>query len=352
MTTIERISVMASAEPSALSPIERSKERVRTLFPGIMIAVTVAVAAKFLSEHYATPAMLLALLLGIAVSFLGEEGKTVEGIGFAARTLLRLGVALLGVRVSMTLMLGLGWDLIALVIAGVLLTIGFGLSIARFFGHKWRFAFLTAGSVAICGASAAMAISAILPKDERSEERLIFTVMGVTVLSTIAMIAYPILVRTLGMNEIAGGVFLGGTIHDVAQVVGAGFSISEQTGDTATLVKLFRVAMLAPVVLVASLIIRGFAEMDENGKRPPMLPGFVLGFLVLAAASSFGLIPPVISEFLSQTSRWLLLVAIAAVGMKTNLKQILSVGGAAIALIVAETVFIAVVILAGISLLT
>ncbi len=343
---------MASADPSALSLTERSKERVRTLFPGVMIAVTVAVAAKFLSEHYATPAMLLALLLGIAVSFLGEEGKTVEGIGFAARTLLRLGVALLGVRVSMTLMLGLGWDLIALVIVGVLLTIGFGLSVARFFGHKWRFAFLTAGSVAICGASAAMAISAILPKDERSEERLIFTVMGVTVLSTIAMIAYPILVRTLGMNEIAGGVFLGGTIHDVAQVVGAGFSISEQTGDTATLVKLFRVAMLAPVVLVASLIIRGFAEMDEDGKRPPLLPGFVLGFLVLAAASSFGLIPPAISEFLSQCSRWLLLVAIAAVGMKTNLKQILSVGAAAIALIIVETLFIAVVILAGINLLT
>ncbi|KIC40636.1 membrane protein [Ruegeria sp. ANG-R] len=343
---------MASADSSSLPLTERTKERVRTLFPGIMIAVTVAVAAKFLSEHYATPAMLLALLLGIAVSFLGEEGKTVEGIAFSARTLLRLGVALLGVRVSMTLMLGLGWDLIALVIAGVLLTIGFGLSVARFFGHKWRFAFLTAGSVAICGASAAMAISAILPKDERSEERLIFTVMGVTVLSTIAMIAYPILVRTLGMNEIAGGVFLGGTIHDVAQVVGAGFSISEQTGDTATLVKLFRVAMLAPVVLVASLIIRSFAEMDEEGKRPPLLPGFVLGFLILAAASSFGLIPPVLAEFLSQSSRWLLLVAIAAVGMKTNLKQILSVGAAAIALIIAETLFIAGVILAGITVLT
>ncbi len=324
----------------------------RTLFPGVMVAITVAVTAKFLSEHYATPAMLMALLLGIALSFLGEEGKTVPGIGFAARSLLRLGVALLGVRISMTLMMGLGWDLIALVVGGVLATIAFGLLIARFFGHKWRFAFLTAGSVAICGASAAMAISAILPKDERSEERLIFTVLGVTVLSTIAMIAYPILVRTLGMDDVAGGVFLGGTIHDVAQVVGAGFSISEQTGDTATLVKLFRVAMLAPVVLVASLIIRSVTDMDEAGKRPPILPGFVIGFLVLAAASSFGLIPPFLSELLSQTSRWLLLIAIAAVGMKTNLKQILSVGGAAIALIVVETLFIAGIILAGLTFLT
>ncbi|WP_371224942.1 YeiH family protein [Roseovarius sp. 2305UL8-3] len=343
---------MVSANSIALPSVAEIKESTRLLFPGIMVAVIVAITAKFLSEHYATPAMLLALLLGIAVSFLGEEGKTVDGISFSARTLLRLGVALLGVRVSMTLMLGLGWDLIALVVGGVLATIAFGLAVARLFGHKWRFAFLTAGSVAICGASAAMAISAILPKDERSEERLIFTVLGVTVLSTIAMIAYPVLVRVLDMNDVAGGVFLGGTIHDVAQVVGAGFSISEQTGDTATLVKLFRVAMLAPIVLVAALLIRRFAEADDSGKRPPILPSFVVGFLVLAALSSFGMIPAAVSEFLSQASRWLLLIAIAAVGMKTNLKQVLSVGGAAIALIVVETLFIAGVILAGIHYLT
>lgn len=343
---------MASTSNVQSPFFENAKQQVSTLFPGIIVSVLVAMTAKFLSEHYATPAMLLALLLGIAVGFLGQEGKAVPGIAFTARTLLRLGVALLGVRVSMTLMMGLGWELIALVIFGVLATIAFGLMVAGFFGHKWRFAFLTAGSVAICGASAAMAISAILPKDERSEERLIFTVLGVTVLSTIAMIAYPILVQYLDMNDVAGGVFLGGTIHDVAQVVGAGFSISEQTGDTATLVKLFRVAMLAPIVLVASIMIRNFAEADPDEGRPPLLPSFVVGFLVLAGASSMGLIPPVVTEFLSQSSRWLLLIAIAAVGMKTNLKQVLSVGGAAIALIVLETLFIAGVILAGITFLT
>jgi uncharacterized integral membrane protein (TIGR00698 family) len=332
--------------------VEQARSQAQELFPGVAMSVIVAVTAQFLAEHYATPAMLLALLLGIAVSFLGEEGKTVPGIAFSARTLLRLGIAFLGVRVSMTLMMGLGWDLIALVVGGVVATIGFGLLVARLFGHKWRFALLTAGSVAICGASAAMAISAILPRDERSEERLIFTVMGVTVLSTVAMITYPVLVNFLELNASQAGVFLGGTIHDVAQVVGAGFSISEQTGDTATLVKLIRVAMLAPIVLVASLLIRSFAELPSTGKRPPLLPGFVVAFLALAGLSSLGLVPAVLSEFLSQSSRWLLLIAIAAVGMKTNLKQVLAVGGAAIALIIVETLFIAGLILAGIKLLT
>lgn len=335
-----------------IQKIDAVIDHLRLLFPGIMVAITVAVTAKFLSEHYDTPAMLLALLLGIAVSFLGEEGKAVDGIGFAAKGMLRIGVALLGARISFGLMAGLGFDLIAMVIAGVLATIAFGMTIARFFGHKWRFAFLTAGSVAICGASAAMAINAILPRDERSEERLIFTVMGVTVLSTVAMIAYPILVNQLQLSDLAGGLFLGGTIHDVAQVVGAGFSVSTETGETATLVKLFRVAMLAPIVLVASLIIRRVCEQPETDQRPPILPNFVIGFLILAALNSFGVIPSTLSDFLGQSSRWFLLIAIAAVGMKSNLKQVLSVGGAAIALLVVETIFIAAFILLGIYFLT
>ncbi|MEL6585123.1 MAG: putative sulfate exporter family transporter [Pseudomonadota bacterium] len=336
---------------SALRP-DALRSQARTLGPGILVAAIVAVAAQFLASHYDTPAMLLALLLGIALAFLGTEGKTPAGIAFSAKMLLRVGVALLGVRISFEMLAGLGLPLIALTIGAVLATIAFGMAVGRFFGHRWRFSLLTAGSVAICGASAAMAISAILPKDERSEERLIFTVMGVTVLSTLAMIAYPILVRSLGLDETQGGVFLGGTIHDVAQVVGAGYSVSEPTGDTATLVKLMRVAMLAPVVLVASLAIRHWAEPDPDGTRPPLLPGFVVAFLILAAANSFHLIPDVLVQFGSDASRWLLLTAIAAVGMKTDLRSVLSVGGAAIALIILETVFIAAVVLAGLKLMT
>ncbi|MEM1074234.1 MAG: putative sulfate exporter family transporter [Pseudomonadota bacterium] len=322
--------------------------RSNELFPGVIMAVIVAVTAQFLADHYEAPAMLMALLLGIAVAFLGDEGKTVAGISFAARTVLRMGIAFLGVRISFDLMAGLGLDVVLLVVGAVLATIAFGLLISRFFGHGWRFAFLTAGSVAICGASAAMAISAILPKDEKSEQRLIFTVLGVTVLSTIAMIAYPILVTRLGLGETAGGIFLGATIHDVAQVVGAGFSVSEGAGDTATLIKLIRVSMLAPVVLVGALLIRTFAEASDDDTRPPLLPVFVIGFLALATINSLGLIPTQVADFVSQMSRWMLLVAIAAVGMKTNLKRVLAVGGPAIALLITETVFIAGLVLVGI----
>ncbi|MFT7183481.1 MAG: putative membrane protein YadS, partial [Planctomycetota bacterium] len=152
--------------------------------PGIAVSVVVAAAAKFLSEHYGAPAMLMALLLGIAFHFLAEEGRCAVGIGFTSRAVLRIGVALLGARISVDLLIGLGPELIALVVLGVVATIGFGLLGARLLGRGWRFALLTGGAVAICGASAAMAIAAVLPRNERSERNLIFTVLAVTVLST------------------------------------------------------------------------------------------------------------------------------------------------------------------------
>jgi uncharacterized integral membrane protein (TIGR00698 family) len=319
--------------------------------PGFGVSVIVAAAAQFLSDHYGAPAMLMALLLGITFHFLAEEGRCVTGIALTSRSVLRIGVALLGARISVELLIGLGPELIGLVVVGLILTILVGLIGAKLLGRGWRFALLTGGSVAICGASAAMAIAAVLPKNEHSERNLIFTVLSVTVLSTLAMIAYPIIAAALELDDLATGVFLGGTIHDVAQVVGAGFSVSNEAGETATLVKLIRVTMLAPVVLVFALVIRTYVEDDEasDGKPPPLMPFFVLMFLLLAAINSFGLIPPFLQAFLSDLSKWALLISIAAVGMKTSLKTIVDVGGQAVILIVAETIFITGFILYGIT---
>lgn len=338
----------ALAPRSAFSAL---RDRVQPKVQGFLVAAVIAAAAQFLSDHYGAPAMLMALLLGIAFHFLAEEGPCKPGIEFTARAVLRFGVALLGVRISAELMVGLGADLIGLVIVGVVATILFGLLAARLLGRGWRFGVLTGGSVAICGASAAMAISAVLPKNEHSERNLIFTVLSVTVLSTVAMIVYPILSETLDFSDEVAGVFLGGTIHDVAQVVGAGFSVSDQTGEVATLVKLIRVAMLAPVVLVISILVRRHAGAADTGQRPPLLPVFVVGFLILAVLNSLGLIPARVTQAMSDLSRWALLVSIAAVGMKTSLKRILDVGGQAIAMIVAETVFIAALVIGGVLLL-
>ncbi|WP_134682321.1 YeiH family protein [Paracoccus ravus] len=355
-TAIPQVSVSGSSPDAEPGPrlAERlglpSLETLREAFPGFAVSVLVAATAQFLSEHYGAPAMLMALLLGLALNFLADEGtKTAPGIAFTARTVLRLGVALLGARISVDMLAALGPRAIGLVVAGVVLTILFALVVTRLIGRDWRFALLTGGSVAICGASAAMAIAAVLPKHEKSERDLVFTVLSVTVLSTVAMVIYPMLAQLFGFDARDSGVFLGGTIHDVAQVVGAGFSIGPEVGETATLVKLIRVSMLAPVVLVFSLAIRSRGLADQvEGKRPPLLPGFVLGFLVLATVNSLGLVPRALADAAGVLSRWALLIAIAAVGIKTSLRKMLEVGPGAIALLVIQTLFLGICIVAGI----
>lgn len=340
-----------SEAPAAL--FSRLRKQSADLAPGVLVSAVIALASRFLSEHYGAPTMLMALLLGIAFHFLAEEGRCVQGIDFTARWVLRFGVALLGARISLDLLLGLGFELIALIISGVVATILVGLGGARLLGLRLGFGMLTGGSVAICGASAALAISAALPDRAKSEQTLIFTVLSVTVLGTFAMIFYPILAQAFGLDALATGLFLGGTIHDVAQVVGAGFSVSEDTGEVATLVKLIRVAMLAPVVLALSIVARGrFAgEGDSSAKRPPLIPGFVAAFIVLAGLNSAGLIPQALSTGMTDLSGWALVMAIAAVGMKTSLKSIGDVGGTAMALIAGESLFLATWVLTGIWLL-
>ena len=316
--------------------------RARALFPGLAMAGLTAVAAQFVADHYGSPAMLMALLFGIALNFAGEEdATTAPGVAYTARTVLRIGVALLGARISAGLVIDLGWSTVLLLIAATAATLGFGLVCARILGRGMRFALLTAGAVAICGASAAMAIAAVLPRDDRSEQNLLFTVLGVTVLSTVAMILYPVGLGLLGWAPERAGVFVGATVHDVAQVVGAGFSISDRAGESATLVKLIRVTLLAPVVIGIALWFRRSGSAPDAAGRPPVLPAFVAGFLVLATLNSLTLIPEALRELTTSISKWALLTAIAAVGMKTRLRSVLQVGGAAVTLIVAETLFLA-----------
>lgn len=316
--------------------------RARALAPGLMLAVTVAMAAQFLSGHYGVPVMLMAILLGMPLHFLAEDDRAGPGIDFAARTLLRAGVALLGLRVSLDMVAAIGWPFVALVAGSVAAVILGSVALARRLGQDRAFGLLTGGSVAICGASAAMAIASVLPARDSAERDLSFTVITVTVMSTFAMIVYPMLAAGLGLDQHQTGLFLGATIHDVAQVVGAGYSVSEATGDIAAVVKLIRVTLLAPVVLIAALVLRRAAP--AGAARPPLLPGFVLVFLVLAAANSAHLVPLPVADAASTLSRALLVAAVAAVGMKTALARIAQVGAAAIAMLLVQTAALATLI--------
>jgi uncharacterized integral membrane protein (TIGR00698 family) len=328
---------------------ELSPARLRALFPGLIACAVVAAAATFLGQHYGAPVLLFALLLGMAMNFLSAAGPCAPGIEFCARSVLRVGVALLGLRITLDQVVSLGWQPVVLVVASVVITITLSMLVARALGFQGIFGLLTGGATAICGASAALALSAALPAHPLKERATLFTVIGVSALSTFAMVAYPMIVQALGLSPQQAGVFLGGTIHDVAQVVGAGYSLSPETGDAATLVKLLRVAMLLPVIMVAALITRARSKADGTAgaaQRPPLLPGFAVAFAVLVALNSSGWMPTLVRSVGNDASRWFLVAAIAGIGMKTQLKELATVGFKPVALMIGETVFLAALALA------
>ena len=314
----------------------------RRLFPGVLASGVVAIAAVFLNEHYGAPAMLFALLLGLSFKFLSEEGPCIPGIIASSTTILRIGVALLGFRITTEQIVALGPSAILTIIVAVSSIIGLGLGLARLFGLDWKLGLLTGCSVGICGAAAALTVSALLPKSEETTRWTLFTVVGATALSTVAMIAYPIIAAALSLSPHDTGFFIGATIHDVAQVMGAGYAVSESTGNTAALTKMLRVAMLVPVAFAITLVLKD--RPDKSRSVYKGLPWFVGLFVLVAAVNSLHAVPVAVSDLMSVASRWCLIVGIAAMGMRTSFRDVVAIGPRAIALLCIETLVLAALI--------
>ena len=316
----------------------------KSLVPGLLVTALVAMAAAFLGGHYKGSILLFALLLGLALHFLSEDQRCAAGIQFASSTVLRIGVALLGLRLTIDHVVTLGWQTVLALMVSVGLTIGLGLLLARLFKVGSNLGVLIGGATAICGASAALAISSVLPKSASLERDTALTVVGVTTLSTMAMVVYPIITQWLGFDSVMAGQFIGATIHDVAQVVGAGYSLSQSAGDAATITKLMRVAFLMPVLVVISLVVRAHMAKSIGAERTvktPLLPWFAVVFLVLMLINSTGWVPSLIQSAASDVSQAFLVLAIAGVGLKTSLQEVTQLGWRPVAMIFLVTLGLA-----------
>lgn len=300
------------------------QSRTLVLWQGLTLSVIIGMAACYLSLNLGGPVMLYALLFGMAFNHLAADSRYAAGIAFSARHILRVGVVLLGVGITWTQISLLGWASLILIVGGITVTLLLGSLLGRWVSLGRDHAILSAGAVAICGASAALAISAVLPQHPQSERNTLITVVGVTALSTLAMVLYPLVASALSLNEQASGIFIGATIHDVAQVIGAGYMMSDEVGVTATIVKLFRVACLLPVVFLVGL---GFRKQHTNHQSsPPVVPVFLLGFLVMLLLNSLGWLPVSLTKLLQELSRWCLITAVAALGAKTSVRELSNVG--------------------------
>ena len=315
--------------------------------PGVMLATVIAVAASFVSEHYGGPKFLYALLIGIAFHFLSDDARCVPGIEFSAKKLVRIGVALLGARIVMADVSALGlWGMLGRA-GAVILTMSFGVLMARALRLPPMLGLLSGGGTGICGISATMAISATMPQTAENERNTLMTAIGIASLSTVVMVLYPLWVRWLDMSVAEAGLFLGGAIHDVTQVVGAGNILSPEIAKAATLAKMFRVAMLVPVVLTLAFVFRKAVAQSPSldgskpAKRPPLLPFFLLMFVLLMVLNSLGWIPAAVHDMAGDASSWALVISISALGLKTSFGKIAALGWRPIVLLVSEALFVA-----------
>ena len=300
--------------------------------------------------------MVLALLIGIALNALAARPVFQPGFVFCVKNLLRWAVALLGLRIALGDIAALGLGTGVVVVVSMAVTIAAGFLAARALGLPSPYGALAGVGTAVCGASATLATSVVLPDYRGKEADVVFVVVAVNALATLSMVIYPPLDAALGFDGRATGVMLGATIHDVAQVVGAGYAVSDVAGNTAVIVKLFRVFLLLPVVLAVGWWFARKGAAARAAKVP--VPVFAFVFLALCIVNSvlpsIAAVAPLyasIKAVLVEVSTDGLLIAIGALGLGTSVSAFGMLGWRHIATVGATTLVILVVATGGLILL-
>lgn len=295
----------------------------RSHIPGLLIAGVAALAAAYLAEHYHAPIMLMGLLIGLAFNFVNGDARTHAGLGFASKTLLRWGIVLVGLQVTFAQIASLGWVAFACIAAIIALVLTTGTLVARGVGMGGAFGTLAGGAVGICGASAALGLASVLGDKRVSQAQLTLVLVTVSAASALAMSLYPALAHGLALSDKQAGFLMGASIHDVAQALGAGYSYSPEAGQTASIVKLTRVALLAPTLAAVA-----FIYPAENGRRTAGIgaPWFVLGFLAMTALHSFVPLPREALQWAPRLATGCLLLAVTATGIRSPLNLLLEQG--------------------------
>ncbi|MEU6558373.1 YeiH family protein [Nocardia nova] len=314
--------------------------------PGLALTAVATAAAVGIGRFLPTVSpLLIAIVLGAVLANIVHLPQRVQpGLQFSAKRLLRIGVALLGLQLTFSDILGLGPATIVVVVAIVVLGIGATMLMGRLLGIGWKQRLLIACGFSICGAAAAAAVDGVV---DAEEEELLTAVALVVVFGTVMIGAIPLLSHVFGLDARTGGIWAGGAVHEVAQVVAAGGAIGGGALTVAVVVKLARVVLLAPVLAVIGWQVRRRETPAAGIRRPPLIPLFVLAFLAFAALRTTGLLPAAALDIAKTAQTALLTAAMFALGAGVRVATLRRVGPRPLVLALASTVWVAAVALAG-----
>lgn len=315
-----------SIETSKSIPAVDQQGIVARILPGIGVCAVVAGLAYGLRTlpgvHNFSP-MIIAIALGILIrNTVGTHGVLTAGIGFSMRRLLRLAIIMLGVQLTFGQVAETGLRGVTIILVAVATTFLFTLAVGRLIGADPRLTRLIAAGTSICGASAVAAANSVV---DAHDEDVSYAVACVTVFGSIAMFAYPLLQGVLDLAPRDYGLWAGSSIHEIAQVVAATFTVSHEAGDFGTVAKLTRVMTMAPMVFAMAAFLPSLGDTGSDRPKAP-LPWFVLGFIALVAINSVVSIPTGIKAETNTVSTFLLTMALAAMGLETSVVKLKAKG--------------------------
>lgn len=323
-------SVQPVAEDRPLLPPVRLAATTQ-LLPGLCLTAAIATTAiviRDLTGWMALSPLIVSILIGILIrNALPVPAAAEPGIGFSLRRILRLGIVLLGLQVTFTQILslgGAGLAMVALTLVASFLAIRI---VGRAMGVEQELTDLIAAGTSVCGASAVIAANTVV---RGKQEHVAYAVACVTLFGSLSMLIYPLLAAPLGLDARGYGLWTGATIHEVAQVVAAAFQGGDIAGQFGTISKLARVVMLAPLVMALAFALRSGAEGSAKASAP--MPWFVLGFIGMMLVNSAITIPQDAGHILVTLTNFLLSMALAAMGLQTDVRKLRAEGWRPLAL--------------------
>ena len=302
--------------------------RIGELIPGLLLALAIAACAKFIEgllPIHLIGASVIALFIGMGLNQIRKPSDGVaKGLKFTSKKILKFAIILLGASLSIKVVLNVGRLSLVVMMFTLLTCFGGGYFVGRALGLNWKLSNLISAGTGSCGGSA---IAAIAPVIDAEDKDIAYAMSATFLFDMVMIVLFPIMGQAMGLSDMAYGLWAGTAVNDTSSVVAAGYAFSEGAGDFATMVKLTRTLAIIPTVLVFSLIeVRekrkaGIVSQGEKVKITSIFPWFILCFLGMAAINSLGVFPQELSSGLKELSKFLMVAALAAIGLNTDFRE-------------------------------